>query len=131
MPTPPKTPGETVTEFLALWEKPDGFPEAVDAYFTTDTVWENVGLITTRGGEEAIGFYDQFSQQTGMAAMKIDVLAIAETGNKVLTERIDYILDKAGKAVMTVPVMGIFELDGGRITAWRDYFDTAANSPPG
>lgn len=124
------TPGEIVTAFIKLWEEPDGFPQAVDTYFTTDTVWENHGLITTRGPEEAIGFYDQFSAATGMTAMKIDVLAIAETGSKVLTERIDYILNAAGETVMTVPVMGVFEIEGGRITAWRDYFDTIANAPP-
>jgi limonene-1,2-epoxide hydrolase len=32
---------------------------------------------------------------------------------------------------MTVPVMGIFEIADGRIAAWRDYFDTIANAPPG
>jgi limonene-1,2-epoxide hydrolase len=71
-----------------------------------------------------------------MTGMKIDVLAIAETevgetGGKVLTERIDWILGQVGTAVMKVPVMGIFEIAGGKITAWRDYFDTVANSPPG
>jgi limonene-1,2-epoxide hydrolase len=130
-----QSPAQIVTDFIALWEEPDGFPQAVDTYFTTDTVWENHGLITTRGPEEAIGFYDQFGAATGMRGMKIEVLAIAETGapdtvSKVLTERIDYILNAAGETVMTVPVMGIFEVEGGRITAWRDYFDTLTNSPP-
>jgi limonene-1,2-epoxide hydrolase len=119
-----------VTEFIALWEKPEGFPEAVERFFTEDTVWENHGLITTTGKAQAIGFYESFGAQTGMTGMRIDVLAIAETGSKVLTERIDYILGADGEVVMTVPVMGIFEIAGERIAAWRDYFDTAANSPP-
>ncbi|MBV1691756.1 nuclear transport factor 2 family protein [Novosphingobium sp. G106] len=125
-----QSPAQIVSDFIALWEEPDGFPQAVDTYFTPDTVWENHGLITTRGPEEAIGFYDQFGAATGMKGMRIDVLAIAETGAKVLTERVDYILGAGGETVMTVPVMGIFEVEGGRITAWRDYFDTVANSPP-
>ncbi|HEX7849809.1 MAG TPA: limonene-1,2-epoxide hydrolase family protein [Sphingomonas sp.] len=125
-----QTPSQIVSDFIALWEEPDGFPQAVDTYFTPDTVWENHGLITTRGPEEAIGFYDQFGAATGMKGMRIDVTAIAETGAKVLTERVDYILGAGGETVMTVPVMGIFEVEGGRITAWRDYFDTVANSPP-
>lgn len=125
-----QTPSQIVADFIALWEEPDGFPQAVDTYFTPDTVWENHGLITTRGPEEAIGFYDQFGAATGMKGMRIDVTAIAETGQKVLTERVDYILGAGGETVMTVPVMGIFEVEGGRITAWRDYFDTVANSPP-
>ena len=100
------------------------------AYFTPDTVWENHGLLTTTGPEEALGFYESFGAATGMKGMKIDMLAVAETGDKVLTERIDWILDGAGNAVMKVPVMGIFEIAGGKITAWRDYFDTRTNSPP-
>jgi len=66
-----------------------------------------------------------------MTGMKIDMLAIAESGSKVLTERIDWLLGADGEVVMKVPVMGIFEIADGRITAWRDYFDTKANSPPG
>jgi limonene-1,2-epoxide hydrolase len=125
------TPTEIVTEFIALWEKPDGFPEAVETWFTDDTVYENHGLITTVGKREAIGFYEQFSAQTGMAGMRIEVLASAETGNKVLNERIDHLLGADGEPVMTVPVMGIFEIAGGKIVAWRDYFDTIANVPQG
>jgi limonene-1,2-epoxide hydrolase len=119
-----------VERFIALWEADDGFTEAVNTYFRDDTVWENHGLLTTTGKEAALGFYHAFSRATGMTAMKIDMLAVAETGNKVLTERIDRILDSAGREVMTVPVMGIFEIEDGRIAAWRDYFDTKANSPP-
>jgi limonene-1,2-epoxide hydrolase len=123
------SPSEIVTAFIAQWEEPEGFPEAVENWFTDETVWENVGLITTSGRQEAVGFYDQFSAQTGMTGMKIDVLAIAESGNKVLTERVDYLLGPDGKPVMTVPVMGVFEVAGDRITAWRDYFDTIVNVP--
>jgi limonene-1,2-epoxide hydrolase len=124
------TPVEIVTRFLALWEEPDGFPKAVGLYFTPETVWENHGLVTTTGPDEALGFYERFSAETGMKGMEIETLAIAQAAdNKVLTERIDWILDSGGAVVMKVPVMGIFEIAGGKIAAWRDYFDTAANSP--
>ena len=47
---------------------------------------------------------------------------VAETTTgKVLTERTDRFLIK-GKWV-EVPVMGVFELQNGKVTAWRDYFD--------
>lgn len=124
------TPRDLVTHFIALWEQDDGFTKAVNTCFRDDTVWENHGLLTTTGKEEALGFYRQFSEATGMKGMTIDVHAIAETGNKVLTHRTDWILDGAGKAVMEVPVMGIFEIEDGKIAAWRDYFDTIKNAPP-
>ena len=123
-------PSDVVSGFIALWEQDDGFTSAVNRYFRDDTVWENHGLLTTTGKQEALAFYHEFSRATGMTAMKIDMLAVGEAGNKVLTERIDRILDAAGVEVMTVPVMGIFEVEDGKIAAWRDYFDTLKNSPP-
>jgi len=36
-----------------------------------------------------------------------------------------------GKDVMGIRLMGIFEVEGGKITAWRDYFDTAAMNAGG
>ena len=123
-------PIEIVTKFVDLWEQDDGFTEAVETWFRDDTVWENQGLLTTTDKAEALGFYHEFSKATGMTAMKIDMLAIGENGNKVLTERIDRIIDGNGAEVMTVKCMGIFEIEDGKIAAWRDYFDTIANSPP-
>jgi limonene-1,2-epoxide hydrolase len=124
------TPSEVVSKFVELWEQDDGFTEAVETYFRDDTVWENHGLLTTTGKAGALGFYHEFSKATGMTGMKIDMLAIGESGNKVLTERIDRIIDANGAEVMTVPVMGVFEIEDGKIAVWRDYFDTIANSPP-
>ena len=59
------------------------------------------------------------------------VLAVAETGGKVLTERLDHVLGPDGQPAVTIPVMGIFEVEGGRITSWRDYFDTAGFAQQG
>jgi limonene-1,2-epoxide hydrolase len=62
----------------------------------------------------------------GMAPVGVDwkVLSIAENGNKVLTERLDN-FDLAGGKKLSVPVMGTFEIENGKIKAWRDYFDLA------
>ncbi|MCB2079590.1 MAG: nuclear transport factor 2 family protein [Novosphingobium sp.] len=116
---------EMVTDFVKQWEQPGGFERAVEQYFTDETVWENVGMLTTTGKQEAMAFFSSFGESTGMSGMRVDNLAVAEIGNKVLTERIDHVLDKDGNAIMSIRVMGIFELDGSKITAWRDYFDTA------
>lgn len=116
------TPIETVTGFLAMWEKPRGFGEALQAYFTPETVWENVGMTRTTGPEEALTAFPGFGD--GGPAFRVDMLAIAAVGDKVLTERIDHILGPDGKPAMSIPVMGTFEVKGGKIAAWRDYFDT-------
>jgi limonene-1,2-epoxide hydrolase len=42
----------------------------------------------------------------------------------VLTERVDN-FDLAGGKKLSLPVMGTFEIENGKIQAWRDYFDLA------
>lgn len=50
------------------------------------------------------------------------VHAVAESDEgKVLTERTDRF--RMSGQWIELPVMGAFELEGGTITAWRDYFD--------
>jgi len=118
------TLSETVCEFVAAWEKPGGLDQSFRDYFTDKTIWENVGWSRSVGIEEAIAINDLFREKAGMAAIRVENLAVCETGNKVLTERIDHILDKDGNVLASPPLMGIFEFENGKIVAWRDYFDT-------
>ena len=117
---------DTVNAFLAeCGESKEAMIAAYRKYFTPATVWENVGMASTTGAEEALGLMANFESQIGMATMKVDMLAIAAQGNKVLTERVDHMIKADGSSSMSVRVCGIFEVEGDKITAWRDYFDTA------
>jgi limonene-1,2-epoxide hydrolase len=119
------TPSEIVTTFLASWEEPGGLDQAFRDNFLPTTVWENVGLATTTGPDEAIALNAQLGQSMGIASIRVENLAVAEAGDKVLTERIDHMIDAAGKTFYSAAVMGIFEVRDGKIAAWRDYFDSA------
>ena len=46
---------------------------------------------------------------------------IAVNGHVVLTERVDNFVINGHP--VSLPVMGAFEIAGGKIAAWRDYFD--------
>ncbi|KHK92011.1 limonene-1,2-epoxide hydrolase family protein [Novosphingobium malaysiense] len=118
------TPTQTVLAFLAELEKPEGFEAGVRKFFTPTTRYLNVGMSDTTGVDETVEFVRGFEAQTGISYMIADMLAIAEDGNKVLTERIDKLYAADGTLVMAPPVMGIFETGDGKITGWRDYFDT-------
>lgn len=122
------TSSETVTTFLSLWDSPGGLAQAIRDFFTPDAVWENVGMSKTTGPDEAMGVLSGFGQDPATIVMQVETLAIAAIGDKVLTERIDHIVDGDGKSVMAFPLMGIFEVKDGKIAAWRDYFDTAGSS---
>ncbi len=123
------TPTETVDTFLSLWDRPGGLAQAIRDYFTEETVWENVGMSKTTGVKPAMAVLEGFGQDADTLMMKVDTTSIAAQGGAdkamVLTERIDHFLDPAGNSVMAFPVMGIFEVAGGKILAWRDYFDSA------
>ena len=122
---------DTVTAFLAECGK-GGEPmrAAFRTYFTPATVWENVGMSTTTGPEEAIQLMDGMGAAMGVAAFRAEMKAIAAAGNHVLTERVDYLIGPDGKDAHALRLMGIFEVADGRITGWRDYFDTAEFAKP-
>jgi limonene-1,2-epoxide hydrolase len=90
-------------------------------YLTDDVVYHNIPVDPVVGLEAALAFLDAFF---GMfAATTVDILHLAVRGDVVLTERVDTLT--AGDRTAALPVMGTFELRGGRICAWRDYFDMA------
>lgn len=98
---------------------------SMERRFTDQTVWENVGLSRTVGFAEAKAFMDGFAQMKPIESGEVIVHHAAEVGNIVLTERTDNFYDKDGFLIVSITLMGVFEMDGPKIIAWRDYFDTA------
>lgn len=121
------SPVEVVEAFTAECGKSKpAMQAAFRTYFRADTVWENVGFSTTTGIDEALVLMDSFEASTGAATFSVEMLAIAALGNHVLTERVDRLISPSGEVIMPLRLMGVFEVEGDKITAWRDYFDTAA-----
>lgn len=116
------TPIETVTAFGAGFSEDNG-KASIRRWFTNKTIWINEGVSTTTGIEEAIAFLERPGRSPDIAAVHFDMLAIAADGNRVLTERLDRFVRADGSEVAAVKVMGIFEVEGDCIVAWRDYFD--------
>jgi len=116
------TPIETVTAFSAAFAEDNG-KAAIRRWFTPKTVWVNEGVSITTGVEEAIAFLERPGRSPDIAAVHFDILAIAADGNRVLTERVDRFVRADGSEIAAAKLMGIFEVDGECIVAWRDYFD--------
>jgi limonene-1,2-epoxide hydrolase len=110
-----------VLNFFKAWEARD--LEAIANAVTEDCRYTNIGFpeITGRAAiREAVkGFV------AGSKEVRWIVHNIAETDNGVvLAERTDEFDMAAAK--ISAPVTGVFELRDGKISAWRDYFDTRA-----
>ncbi len=103
----------------------------IDALCSDDFVWANSGL-PTLNGKAAIhahmrsgGFAQQIPILKTMTSFSADVLHIASSGNVVFTERIDHHWDADGRDLMTPHIAGVIEVEDGKITALRDFYDTA------
>lgn len=109
-----------VLEFIRAWSRND--VDVVMAYFTPDCVYHNIPVGPVQGTAAIRKTIESF---TGMASeIEWVVYQVAESeAGCVLTERLDRF--KVGDGWIELPVMGVFELRDGKISAWRDYFDLA------
>ena len=115
-------PEEVVRAEMQAWSTLDA--DQIMAYFTADATWmPSLEHPTAQGYEEVRQAVEEFLRS--MTWAELEILNVAVAGNVVLTERVDrFIID--GKKLDT-PGMGIFEVDGDKITAWRDYFCPCAH----
>jgi limonene-1,2-epoxide hydrolase len=109
-------PIDVVQSFIAAWNAND-LPRVL-AHLHDDIEYHNVpmdplhGLAAVRRYLESVGPFDWIDWK---------LHAIAANGSKVLTERSDDFSLRGTE--IRLPLMGIFEIEGGKIRAWRDYFD--------
>lgn len=112
------SPRDVVLDFIAAWNAND-LARVVDC-LTEDVRYHNVPMEPILGREAVRAYLTGIG---GFDWVRWSVLAIAESGMTVLTERVDE-FGLRGRAV-SLPLMGAFEIRDGRIAAWRDYFDLA------
>ena len=119
MPDPALSPADVVRSFIAAWNAND--LERVVAHLHPEVFYHNVPVQPIQG-RDAVRSY--LFGKGGFEWVDWKLLAIAESGSKVLTERIDDF--GIGGRDISLPLMGIFEIEDGLIRAWRDYFDIVA-----
>lgn len=106
----------TVEVLLASLQAAD--TDGAGAVLDDNLVYQNVGLPTIRGRARAMKL---FRAMEGRAGFEVKTHRIAVNGSAVLTERTDVLI--FGPVRLQFWVCGVFEVSGGRITLWRDYFD--------
>jgi limonene-1,2-epoxide hydrolase len=106
----------TVETFLYALQDQDY--DTLDSLMADDVLWQNVGYPSIRGRKRIVRL---FRRGAGRLGFEVKFHRIAAEGNAVLTERTDALV--LGPVRMQFWVCGAFEVHGGRITLWRDYFD--------
>ena len=110
-----------VNAFMAEFDAEHPDAEQLASYFTEDAVYHNMPMTPAEGIEAVTAALAGVSQMTSRGW---EVLHSAANGDVVLNERVDR-FDMGGTEV-AVQVCGVFEIRGGKIARWRDYFDMAS-----
>lgn len=116
---PHTDPSDLVTAFCAEWKAGDA--ATIAGYFSEDAVYHNIPMEPLVGRAAIADFLHGFISAFG--GIEFTIHHQAADGNVVLNERTDR-FDLGDKHV-ELPVMGVFEIEAGKITTWRDYFDMA------
>jgi limonene-1,2-epoxide hydrolase len=113
------TPEETVNEFIrrVVGKDLDGACELV----TDDLEYDNVPMGKNMGPDGLKAFLQPMVD--GLDEVEFVVHRQTATGDVVMNERTDRF--RLGEHWLELPVAGIFELTGDKISLWRDYFDMA------
>lgn len=110
---------EIVKEFIAAWSRLDA--DEIVAFFTPDGTYHNMMNKPVSGHDSLRRFIAGFIKDWSQT--KWDVVNIVSRGNIVMAERLDR--THLGDRSVDLPCCGVFEMDNGKISAWRDYFDLA------
>ncbi|MGK2237502.1 MAG: limonene-1,2-epoxide hydrolase [Rhodococcus sp. (in: high G+C Gram-positive bacteria)] len=90
-------------------------------YFADDTMYQNMPLPPAYGREAVeqtlAGLF------TVMSIDAVETFHIGSSNGLVYTERVDVLRALPTGKSYNLPILGVFELSEGKITAWRDYFD--------
>ena len=108
-----------VDRFIQAWSRRN--IDEIMTFFADDAVYHNIPMAPAQGKDAIRAVINSFLPMA--RAVEFKVLKSASAGDTVLNERID-IFDMGAKRV-ELPVAGVFEVRGGKIAAWRDYFDLA------
>ena len=109
---------QLIADFIAAWGARD--IDRVMGFFTDDAVYINIPMDPPNEGKVAIrAFIEGFIPNC--SSIEFTVHHQVAAGDIVMNERTDKLV--IGGHTIELPVMGVFEIRDGKISAWRDYFD--------
>lgn len=111
---------QVIRDFVAAWSRLDAVELA--GFFTDDGVYHNMPTRPVAGRENVRAFIAGFIRD--WSATTWDIVSLVSHGDIVVAERVDH--TRVGDRLVDLPCCGVFQMEGGRIKVWRDYFDLAA-----
>lgn len=113
---------QIVRDFITAWSRLD--VEEIVGFFAPDGAYHNMMSKPVAGHDNLRRFIGGFIKS--WTATDWDVLNLVGRGDVVFAERLDR--TRLGDKGVDLPCCGVFEMQGGKIKVWRDYFDLATYS---
>jgi limonene-1,2-epoxide hydrolase len=110
---------KTVHDFCKAFESKN--LESIMSFFTEDAVYHNMPMEPVKGKAAIRTTIASFMPKSDKDTITFKILHTSSNGGVVFNERVD-MFDQGGKHI-ELPVAGVFEISGGKIAKWRDYFD--------
>ena len=107
-----------VNDFCKAFERKN--IDEIMGYFTDDAVYHNMPMEPAKGKAAIRATINSYLPTADKIEFKI-LHSGSNGSNIVFNERID--MFDIGPKRIELPVAGVFEVRGGKITLWRDYFD--------
>ncbi|ORW03277.1 hypothetical protein AWC14_05515 [Mycobacterium kyorinense] len=104
--------------FASAWANRDA--ARVASFFSEDAVYHNIPMDPVQGRDAITATVAGFMTMGGHVT--VDIRHIVAAGAVVMVERVDHFVGT--ERTIDLPVVGVFEVHDGKITAWRDYFDS-------
>lgn len=108
---------EIVNNFIAAIGAKD--EAAAMAFVSEDCYYDNVPIGDMTGKAKMAEFLAPTFRSKG--PVEFEIVRQTASGNVVMNERIDKFMAKGRQ--IALPVAGVFEVNDGLITFWRDFFD--------
>ncbi|GAB4148643.1 MAG: hypothetical protein Tsb0016_19720 [Sphingomonadales bacterium] len=113
-------PKVVAMDMVAAWEAID-LDKVIDL-FSPDGALHSM-MIDPIVGREALRTH-LAPMFAGIDYLKLNLVNVAVLGNTVLLERVDEFSFNGKKGA--VPVVGVLEIENGKVKMWREYYDRAA-----
>lgn len=110
---------DIVRSFIAAWSRLN--VDELVGFFSPNGTYHNMMSKPVSGHGALHQFIGGFLR--GWSATDWEIVNIVARGDLVIAERIDR--TRIGDKQVDLPCCGVFELSGGKIKQWRDYFDLA------
>jgi limonene-1,2-epoxide hydrolase len=117
MPTQQSEPLSVVRAIIAAWDARDF--EAVLALFSEDAVLHSMMIEPIVGRKSIEARLARLKGARHHATLTVQRMGIID--ERVFVERVDVITLNGRES--GVPVVGVFEVEGGRVKLWREYYD--------